>query len=42
VFAFAPLNVGSATMPAKPAMPGSLQILSTHLAAMTPVSFIPL
>jgi murein L,D-transpeptidase YafK len=41
VFAFAPLDAGPTTA-AKPALPGSLQILPTHLAAMTPLSFAPL
>jgi hypothetical protein len=39
LFAFAPLDVGSATMEAKPAIPGSLRILPTHLAARTPGTF---
>jgi murein L,D-transpeptidase YafK len=39
VFTFAPLDVGSATMAARPAIPGSLRILPTHLAARTPGTF---
>src|SRR3954471_7363853 len=34
-FAFAPLDVGSATVAAKPAIPGSLRVLPAHLAART-------
>jgi len=41
VFAFAPLYAGPTIAP-KLAVPGSLQILPTHLAAMTPVSFTPM
>jgi murein L,D-transpeptidase YafK len=39
VFAFAPLDVGSATVAAKPAIPGSLRVLPAHFAARTPVTF---
>jgi murein L,D-transpeptidase YafK len=39
VFAFAPLDAGSATVAAKPAIPGSLRVLPAHLAARTPVTF---
>ena len=42
LFAFAPLDVGPTTVAAKPAMGGSLRILSTSLAVMTPVTFAPL
>ena len=40
VFTFAPLDVGSATMAAKPTIPGSLRILPTHLAVRTPGDYL--
>ena len=42
LFAFAPLDVGPTTVAAKPAIGGSLRILPTSLAVMTPVTFAPL